>query len=244
MKSKSFHRNRLAAFTLIELLVVIAIIGILAGMLLPALSAAKERGQRTACLNHLKQILLATHMYVLDNQDYLPYSSWSSGTYDQPNWCYTRRAGRDPEHVVQEGTLWPYLEVPKIFFCPLDRTNTALFRQREMKVSSYVMNGAVTAYSPNPGGVQWGSFKMSQFQSDSMIYWEADEELPSNWDNATSRPHEGVTQRHSSGANLGMFGGHVEYWNFEAYYREAGIEGFPGRRPGRFWCNPLSADGT
>ncbi len=66
------RRFSAGGFTLIELLVVIAIIALLAALLLPALSRARENGRRTACLQNLRQFALALTLYAGDNQDVLP----------------------------------------------------------------------------------------------------------------------------------------------------------------------------
>src|SRR5712692_7740928 len=61
-----------SAFTLIELLVVIAVIAILAALILPALSDAKEHARRVQCKDHLRQFILAVHIYAHENADQVP----------------------------------------------------------------------------------------------------------------------------------------------------------------------------
>src|SRR5688572_4617750 len=76
MRRKSEH-----GFTLVELLVVIAVIALLAGLLLPALSKAKQRARATQCLSNLKDVGVATHIYAHENENILMLDALIPGTY-------------------------------------------------------------------------------------------------------------------------------------------------------------------
>lgn len=128
------------AFTLIELLVVIAIIAILAGMLLPALAKAREKGKATSCVNSQRQMAIAQRVYADDHE----------GRY-----CFTFQVrGNNVDRKAWFNFLQPYQQTTNLLLCP---SQTRKFKelyniypsdQRDKALSNYAMNFRL-------GGCDW-----------------------------------------------------------------------------------------
>jgi prepilin-type N-terminal cleavage/methylation domain-containing protein/prepilin-type processing-associated H-X9-DG protein len=135
-------------FTLIELLVVIGIIAILASMLLPAISRAKQKAHQIQCLNNQKQLALSWVLYASDGDDRIALNGaqenpgrdrlWVAGGYHNFQPAFT-----DARYLLEErhASFSSYIRTAKVYKCPSDRTTIIRQQGRPIpQVRSYAMN--------------------------------------------------------------------------------------------------------
>ena len=224
-------QSKRIGFTLIELLVVIAIIAILAGMLLPALNTARDKGRSSSCTNNLKQFSMAAASYTQENDDYiLPR-----------NHCQVA-----PGRTGTNNFLTPYTYIPTYFgigydawtqgntinWCPSRRdTGRAGITAYSYKLSSYAIaqNVCGNGMDANSKPENWLLYKITALRQPSHYYQFHDSEMyqttRSNYfyDVARGDSYNYTDFRHNGGntANFVCLDGHVEVNKAKFMYKVA-----------------------
>jgi prepilin-type processing-associated H-X9-DG protein/prepilin-type N-terminal cleavage/methylation domain-containing protein len=200
------------AFTLIELLVVMAVIALLAALLLPALSRAKEKGRQTVCLGHLRQISLAVRFYAEENDDEFPRSQHSAFSHGQLAW------GRALAPALgATTTAWTNL-LSGVYRCPTDRRTTPW----SYGLNVYFELGPDDDYRGKPE--QWRRISKVPKPTTTILMAEnassADHIMPNFWVNAQDAV-DVASRRHGQRANYLFVDGHVETLKFNRVYDPA-----------------------
>ncbi len=209
---------------MIELLVVIAIIAILAALLLPVLSQAKEKARRTRCLNNQKQLDLAWQMYADESGGVLASNGVdfkAAGAVESPsNSWVTGNSGLDTNTTtITDGSIYPYVKSLQCYRCPMDISpvlGTTVLILRTYSLSCF-MGG------PQDDGDKFGIkplHRTSQIINPCKSLTFIDEDDSTIDDGhflytTTSNEWLNVPAwRHQNGNTLAFADGHVEYWKW------------------------------
>lgn len=179
-------------FTLVELLVVIAVMGIVAALLMPALSQANERARAIVCLNNTKQLALGVRLYADDHEDRLPYNLGMNGSSFRTNINWVNNVmtwDLSPDNTnpatLTDAALGPYVSGSTgVYRCPSDRVLSSMQRQAgwTARIRSYSMNAMIgDAGMLSTGGTNVNNphyrqfFKMAQIPHPAEIFVFLDE---------------------------------------------------------------------
>jgi prepilin-type N-terminal cleavage/methylation domain-containing protein/prepilin-type processing-associated H-X9-DG protein len=203
-------------FTLIELLVVIAVIAILMGILMPALSKARDHAKRTHCGGSLRQLAYAGVMYSQDNQGKFPPGQAVHGKWGiYPVWI---RGNVSNHGFLAHGVLFEagLVKDPKLFYCPGNINPDLKYGKYAApnRGGGWPRGGRVPEDVPDTQAWVWSTFHYRSLWSGSE--WRA---LSSHKDNGGtalladvfSDPRRGVRLHHKSGYNVGYVDGHVRF---------------------------------